>query len=124
MSLNLAAVRGTDPIQRVLGLTGVDDLLVLVDDPEDLMPPPLTPGCRPSSPASRKAAQWVAVGSAAGQMKPAGERRSTAPRPCSRTEPSGTEPRRKAIQLSAPGQLAIVWAPMTEPLPLIWFRSS
>jgi hypothetical protein len=54
--LNLAAVRGTDAIQRVLGLTGVEDLLVL-DDPEDLMPPPLTPGCRPSSPASRKAAQ-------------------------------------------------------------------
>ena len=43
MPLNLAAVRGTDAIQRVLGLTGVDDLLVLVDDPEDLMPPPLTP---------------------------------------------------------------------------------
>jgi hypothetical protein len=41
--LNLAAVRGTDAIQRASELTGVDDLLVLVDDPEDLMPPPLTP---------------------------------------------------------------------------------
>jgi hypothetical protein len=40
---NLAAVRGTDAIQRASELTGVDDLLVLVDDPEDLVPPPLTP---------------------------------------------------------------------------------
>ena len=43
MPLNLAAVRGTDEMQRASELTGVDDLLVLVDDPEDLMPPPLTP---------------------------------------------------------------------------------
>jgi anti-anti-sigma factor len=38
---NLAVVRGTDEIQRVLKLTGVEDLLVLVDDPDDLVPPPL-----------------------------------------------------------------------------------
>jgi anti-anti-sigma factor len=37
---NLAIVRGTDEIQRVLKLTGVEELLVLVDDPDDLMPPP------------------------------------------------------------------------------------
>jgi anti-anti-sigma factor len=39
---NLAVVRGTDAINRLLKLTGVDDILVLVDDPEDLVPPPLT----------------------------------------------------------------------------------
>jgi anti-anti-sigma factor len=39
---NLAVVRGTDAINRLLKLTGVDDMLVLVDDPEDLVPPPLT----------------------------------------------------------------------------------
>ena len=39
---NLAVVRGTDAIQRVLKLTGVDDMLVLVDDPGDLVPPPVT----------------------------------------------------------------------------------
>ena len=39
---NLAVVRGTDAIQRVLKLTGVDDMLVLVDDPDDLVPPPVT----------------------------------------------------------------------------------
>jgi len=39
---NLAVVRGTDAIQRVLELTGVDDMLVLVDDPGDLVPPPVT----------------------------------------------------------------------------------
>ena len=39
---NLAVVRGTDAIQRVLELTGVDDMLVLVDDPDDLVPPPVT----------------------------------------------------------------------------------
>jgi anti-sigma B factor antagonist len=39
---NLAVVRGTDAIQRLLKLTGVDELLVLVDDPADLVPPPLT----------------------------------------------------------------------------------
>ena len=37
---NLAVVRGSDEIQRVLKLTGVNDLLVLVDDPDDLVPPP------------------------------------------------------------------------------------
>jgi len=37
---NLAVVRGTDHIQRVLTLTGVDQHLVLVDDPDDLVPPP------------------------------------------------------------------------------------
>lgn len=39
---NLAVVRGTDAINRLLKLTGVEDILVLVDDPEDLVPPPLT----------------------------------------------------------------------------------
>lgn len=38
---NLAVVRGTKPIQRVLELTGVAEQLVLVDDPDDLVPPPL-----------------------------------------------------------------------------------
>ena len=36
---NLAVVRGTPAIQRVLKLTGVEEHLVLVDDPEDLAPP-------------------------------------------------------------------------------------
>jgi anti-anti-sigma factor len=36
---NLAVVRGTDAIQRVLQLTGVERHLVLVDDPDDLAPP-------------------------------------------------------------------------------------
>ena len=36
---NLAVVRGTPAIQRVLELTGVEDTLVLVDDPDDLAPP-------------------------------------------------------------------------------------
>jgi hypothetical protein len=35
-------VRGTDAITRLLKLTDVEGLLVLVDDPEDLVPPPLT----------------------------------------------------------------------------------
>jgi anti-sigma B factor antagonist len=39
---NLAVVRGTDAIHRVLKLTGVEELLVLVDDPDDLVPPPIT----------------------------------------------------------------------------------
>jgi anti-anti-sigma factor len=39
---NLAVVRGTHAIQRVLELTGVEEMLVLVDDPEDLAPPPVT----------------------------------------------------------------------------------
>ena len=38
---NLAVVRGTTAIQRVLELTGVAEQLVLVDDPDDLVPPPL-----------------------------------------------------------------------------------
>ena len=38
---NLAVVRGTAAIQRVLELTGVEDVLVLVDDPDDLVPPPV-----------------------------------------------------------------------------------
>jgi anti-anti-sigma factor len=38
---NLAVVRGTDAIQRVLKLTGVEEMLVLVDDPDDLAPPPV-----------------------------------------------------------------------------------
>ena len=33
-------LRGTKSIQRVLELTGVDEQLVLVDDPDDLVPPP------------------------------------------------------------------------------------
>ena len=37
---NLAVVRGTETIQRVLSLTGAEDMLVLVDDPDDLVPPP------------------------------------------------------------------------------------
>ena len=37
---NLAVVRGTPAIDRVLELTGVDKHLVLVDDPDDLVPPP------------------------------------------------------------------------------------
>ena len=36
---NLAVVRGSAPIQRVLELTGVGEMLVLVDDPDDLAPP-------------------------------------------------------------------------------------
>ena len=39
---NLAVVRGTAAIQRVLELTGVEEMLVLVDDPDDLVPPPVT----------------------------------------------------------------------------------
>lgn len=37
---NLAVVRGTDAIQRLLKLAKVDEVLVLVDDPDDLVPPP------------------------------------------------------------------------------------
>jgi len=37
---NLAMVRGTDAIQHVLQLTDVEEQLVLVDDPDDLVPPP------------------------------------------------------------------------------------
>ena len=39
---NLAVVRGTDAIERLLDVTGVKDHLVLVDDPDDLVPPPVT----------------------------------------------------------------------------------
>jgi anti-sigma B factor antagonist len=38
---NLAVVRGTDAIERLLKLTRVDEVLVLVDDPDDLVPPRL-----------------------------------------------------------------------------------
>lgn len=38
---NLAVVRGTAAIQRVLELTRVEEMLVLVDDPDDLVPPPV-----------------------------------------------------------------------------------
>jgi anti-anti-sigma factor len=37
---NLAVVRGTGLINRLLEITHVDDVLVLVDDPDDLVPPP------------------------------------------------------------------------------------
>jgi anti-sigma B factor antagonist len=36
---NLAVVRGNDAIQRLLALTGIEELPVVVDDPEDLVPP-------------------------------------------------------------------------------------
>ena len=36
---NLAVVRGTDAIDRLLEVTGVKDHLVLVDDPNNLAPP-------------------------------------------------------------------------------------
>jgi anti-anti-sigma factor len=39
---NLAVVRGTDAIERLLDVTGVKDHLVLVNDPDDLVPPPVT----------------------------------------------------------------------------------
>jgi hypothetical protein len=38
---NLAVVRGTPTIERLLKVTGVEDGLVLVDDPDDLVPPPV-----------------------------------------------------------------------------------
>lgn len=37
---NLAVVRGRRPIKRLLAVTAVEELLVLVDDPADLVPPP------------------------------------------------------------------------------------
>ncbi len=40
---NLAVVRGRKAIERLLTLTAVEELLVLVDDPDDLVPPPATP---------------------------------------------------------------------------------
>ncbi len=39
---NLAVVRGSPAIERLLEMTGVKDHLVLVDDPDDLVPPPRT----------------------------------------------------------------------------------
>jgi anti-anti-sigma factor len=39
---NLAVVRGHKAIERLLALTGVEERLVLVDDPDDLAPPPST----------------------------------------------------------------------------------
>jgi anti-anti-sigma factor len=47
---NLAVVRGTDAIQRVLNLTEVEEQLVLVDDPEDLVPPPSSADAAPPTP--------------------------------------------------------------------------
>jgi anti-anti-sigma factor len=47
---NLAVVRGTDAIQRVLELTDVEEQLVLVDDPEDLVPPPSPADAAPPTP--------------------------------------------------------------------------
>jgi anti-sigma B factor antagonist len=40
---NLAVVRGRKAIERLLALTAVEELLVLADDPEDLVPPPSAP---------------------------------------------------------------------------------
>lgn len=40
---NLAVVRGRKAIERLLALTAVEELLVLVDDPEDLAPPAPAP---------------------------------------------------------------------------------
>ena len=40
---NLAVVGGTPVVDRVLELTGVDEHLVLVDNPDDLVPPPPSP---------------------------------------------------------------------------------
>jgi anti-anti-sigma factor len=37
---NLAVVRGDEAIQRLLELTQIEKVLVLVDDPADLAPPP------------------------------------------------------------------------------------
>jgi anti-sigma B factor antagonist len=37
----LAVVRGTDAINRLLKVTGVEDDLGLVDDPDDLVAPPM-----------------------------------------------------------------------------------
>jgi anti-anti-sigma regulatory factor len=40
---NLAVVRGRKAIQRLLALTAIEEILVRVDDPEDLVPPPPAP---------------------------------------------------------------------------------
>jgi anti-sigma B factor antagonist len=37
---NLAVVRGRKAIDRLLALSAVEEILVLVDDPDDLVPPP------------------------------------------------------------------------------------
>ncbi len=37
---NLAVVRGPGAVERLLTVTGIDARLVLVDDPDDLVPPP------------------------------------------------------------------------------------
>ena len=47
---NLAVVRGTAAINRLLKLTDVEGLLVLVDDPDDLVPPPSPADAAPPSP--------------------------------------------------------------------------
>jgi hypothetical protein len=39
---NLAVVRGRKAIERLLAMTAVEELLVLVDDPADLVRPPAT----------------------------------------------------------------------------------
>jgi anti-sigma B factor antagonist len=49
---NLAVVRGTDAIHRVLQLTGLHEQLVLVDDPDDLVPPPSNSNEAPPRPES------------------------------------------------------------------------
>jgi anti-sigma B factor antagonist len=40
---NFAVVRGRKGIERLLALTAVEELLVLVDEPEDLVPPQSAP---------------------------------------------------------------------------------
>jgi anti-sigma B factor antagonist len=40
---NLAVVRGPKAVQRLFALTAVEETLVLVDDPDDLAPPPPAP---------------------------------------------------------------------------------
>ena len=40
---NLAVVRGRKTIQRLSKLTAVEEILVMVDDPQDLAPPPSAP---------------------------------------------------------------------------------
>ena len=40
---NLAVVRGRKAVERLLALTAVEELLVMVDEPEDLVPPQSAP---------------------------------------------------------------------------------
>ena len=49
---NVAFVRGKEAVQRVFSLTETEELLVLVDDPDDLAPPrrSRTPKPRPVAP--------------------------------------------------------------------------